>query len=58
MNSRYILLGIIIWSNLLNCQAQNNKDSVFYYYHGQQIQIPLSKSELFLPEAIFMTAKR
>jgi hypothetical protein len=48
MNSRYILLGIIIWSNLLNCQAQNNKDSVFYYYHGQQIQIPLSKSEFML----------
>lgn len=57
MRIKLFLFALLVLTNL-HCQAQNNNDSVFYYYHGRQIQIPLNKSELFLPEAIFMTAKR
>ena len=58
MNSKYIILGIMIYGILLNCQAQNKKDSMLYYYHGQQIQIPLNKSEFMLYFEDSVSAKR
>ena len=47
MRIKTIFLTVSVLINL-HCQAQNNKDSVFYYYHGRQIQIPLNKSEFLL----------
>ena len=47
MKIKTFIIAIIVLTNL-QCQAQNKKDSVYYYYHGKQIQIPLNKSEFLL----------
>ena len=47
MKIKLFLFALLILTNL-DCHAQNKKDSVFYYYHGKQIQIPLNKSEFML----------
>ena len=47
MKNRIIFLTIIVLYNL-QCQAQINKDSTYYYYHGQRIYIPLNNKEFAL----------
>lgn len=57
MKIKLLFISLLITVNII-CQAQNNKDSVFYYYHGRQIHIPLNKNEFMLYFEDSVSAKR
>ena len=57
MKIELFFISLLITANLI-CQAQNKVDSVYYYYHGQQIQIPLNKTKFMLYFEDSVSAKR